>query len=109
MAETESDAAEAGETDETDFGGIRKAELINMVVAQSGLKKKDVKPAVESTLAVLGKILESGRNMNLPPFGKIKIVKTKDLDKAEVMTLRVRRSTQMKEHLESLETAPEDS
>ena len=71
---------------------LKKAELINMVVEQSGMKKKDVKPVVEATLAVLGDVLARGQEMNLQPFGRLKVNNTKDLAKSQVHSVRIRQS-----------------
>ncbi|WP_223274698.1 HU family DNA-binding protein [Tateyamaria sp. syn59] len=69
---------------------MRKKELVEAVVARSGLKKKDVKPAVEATLAVLGEALKEGRSMNLEPMGKVKINREKKLASGRMMVARIR-------------------
>ena len=70
---------------------MRKPEFIEKTVERSGLKKKDVKPALETALAVLGDALAQGQELNLPPLGKIKLVKSKDLEAgAKAYTLRLR-------------------
>ncbi|MCG6902002.1 MAG: HU family DNA-binding protein [Rhodobacter sp.] len=69
-----------------------KRELIDRVVAASGIKKKAAKPVVEAMLKELGDALSRGETLNLQPFGK-GIVKTrKELDNAEIVELRLRRS-----------------
>ena len=69
-----------------------KRELIDRVVETSGVKKKSVKPVVEAVLKELGDALHRGENLNLQPFGK-GIVKTrKELENAEIVELRLRRS-----------------
>lgn len=69
---------------------MRKKELLEAVVAQSGLKKKDVKPVVEAMLHVLGDALAQDRELNLPPFAKLKIQKVKQLSSARVTVARLR-------------------
>jgi len=71
---------------------MRKPELINAVVAKSGMKKKDVKPIVEATLAVLGAALQDSRELNLEPLGKIKINREKKKATGKVMVARIRQS-----------------
>ena len=71
---------------------MRKKELIAAVVERSGRKKKDVKPVVEAMLAVLGDALGADRDMNLPPFGKLRIQKVKNLRNARVTLARLRQS-----------------
>jgi nucleoid DNA-binding protein len=70
---------------------IKKPELLDQVVARTNLKKRDVKPAVEAALAVIRETLQDGAELNLPPLGKIRLVKAKELDGgASVMTLKLR-------------------
>jgi len=71
---------------------MRKPELINAVVEKSGLKKKDVKPIVEATLAVLGAALQDNRELNLQPLGKIKVNREKVKPNGKVMIARIRQS-----------------
>lgn len=71
---------------------MRKPELINAVVEKSGMKKKDVKPIVEATLAVLGAALQDSRELNLQPLGKIKVNREKKKPSGKVMIARIRQS-----------------
>ena len=71
---------------------LKKPELINVIVERTGMKKKDVKPVVEAMLGVLGETLAKGQEMNLQPFGRIKVNNTKELAKAQVHSVRVRQS-----------------
>jgi len=71
---------------------LKKAELIDMVVERSGMKKKDVKPVVEALMAVLGEQLGEGRMMNLQPFGKVKVTKIRAAGNGKVLTTRIRQS-----------------
>jgi len=75
---------------------LRKKELFELVVERSGMKKKDVKPVVEAMLAVLGDAWAEQREMNLPPLGKIKVQRGKELSDGRVVVLKLRqKSSQM--------------
>ena len=77
--------------DDKEIRVIKKPELLDEVVLRTGLKKRDVKPAVEAALSVLGDALRDGAEVNVPPLGKLRIVKSKDLEGgAAVMTLKLR-------------------
>ncbi|MFZ3581964.1 HU family DNA-binding protein [Loktanella sp. DJP18] len=70
---------------------MKKAEFIDRVIARANLKKKDAKPAIEAALAELADILAAGKELILPPMGKIKTVKVKDLGMgAQMLTLKLR-------------------
>ncbi|MEM8656219.1 MAG: HU family DNA-binding protein [Pseudomonadota bacterium] len=71
---------------------MRKRELIDAVVAQSGIKKKDAKPVVEAMLAVLGSALQDGRELNLQPMGKFKINREKKKATGKVLKVHVRQA-----------------
>ena len=71
---------------------MRKKELIDMVVERSGNKKKDAKPIIEAMLAVLGDAVAEGRELNLQPFGKLKVNRCKDVPNGKVMICKLRRS-----------------
>ena len=69
-----------------------KRELIDRVVTASGIKKKAAKPVVEAMLKELGDALSRGETLNLQPFGKGIVKNRKDLENAEIVELRLRRS-----------------
>lgn len=74
---------------------MRKPELVNAVVAKTGLKKKDVKPIVEATLAVLGSALQDARELNLEPMGKIKVTRVKDKALGKLLHARIRQPKEL--------------
>jgi nucleoid DNA-binding protein len=71
---------------------LKKKELVDMIVARSGVKKRDVKPVVDAMLAVMGETIAEGREMNLAPMGKLKITRMKKTTKAHIITARLRRT-----------------
>lgn len=70
---------------------LRKKELIERVVARSGVKKKDAKPTIEAMLAVLGEALGKGEELNLHPLGKVKVNRVIEKPNAVVLITKVRR------------------
>ncbi|MEZ5730816.1 MAG: HU family DNA-binding protein [Paracoccaceae bacterium] len=73
---------------------LRKKGLIERVVKVSGAKKKDVKGIVEATLQVLGDALAAGESLALPPLGRAKVNRQKDLATGEMMVVKLRRSSE---------------
>ncbi len=70
---------------------VKKGELIDRIVTRTGLKKRDVKPAVEAAFAEMIDVLLLGKSLKLPPVGKIKMMNAKDLDNgAQVLTIKIR-------------------
>ncbi|MGR3635666.1 MAG: HU family DNA-binding protein [Shimia sp.] len=86
--------------EKADSEELRKNELFTAVVERSGIRKKFAKPAIEAALAILGEALEEGRALQLPPLGRVKVQKSKDIDGGVVITTRIRR----KESSETEET-----
>jgi DNA-binding protein HU-alpha len=72
---------------------LRKKELFDLVVARSGLKKKDVKPVVEAMLGVLGDALAEQRELNLQPLGKMKVQRGKELADGRALVLKLRQKS----------------
>ncbi len=72
---------------------LKKKDLIDQVVVRSGIKKKDAKPVVEAMLAILGETLGSGRDLNLPPMGKLRINRTQEKPGFRVIISKLRQST----------------
>ncbi len=71
---------------------LRRKDLIERVAKTSGAKKKAVREIVEATLRVLGDALEAGETLALPPFGKAKVNRHRDLASGEMLTVKLRRS-----------------
>jgi len=70
---------------------VKKPEFLDLAIARTAVKKRDAKPAIEAALAELADLLKDETEVNLPPLGKIKIMKSKDVgDGAKVLTLKLR-------------------
>ena len=72
---------------------FKKKDLIEMVLGQGGIKKKHAKPVLDALLVALRVALEDGRDLNLPPLGKLKVTRSKDGQGAQVLTCRLRLSS----------------
>lgn len=75
---------------------LRVKDLIERVAATSDQNKKDVRVIVEATLAELGKALETGESLNLPPLGKVRIANQRSDETGLMMTLKLRRNPDRK-------------
>lgn len=71
---------------------LKKQELIDKVLGKGDIKKKYAKPVVEAVLEVLGEALAEGRELNLPPMGKIKINRVRDVANAKIIVAKIRQS-----------------
>ncbi|MCW1951854.1 MAG: HU family DNA-binding protein [Octadecabacter sp.] len=69
---------------------LKKPELIERVMAETGMKKKDVKPVVEAMLTVLGRALTKGEDLTVPPLGKLMVKRTKEAANATIVTVKLR-------------------
>ena len=69
---------------------MKKKELIDRVVERSGIKKKDAKPVVEAMLGVLGESIADGRELNLPPFGKLRINRAEEKGNGKIIVCKLR-------------------
>lgn len=71
---------------ETTGGVLKLKDLIDAVATATGGKKPEVKKTVEATLAAMGEALGAGKALNVPPLGKLRVVKTK----GPALTLKLR-------------------
>ena len=70
---------------------VKKPDFLDRAMTRTEVKRRDAKPAIEAALAELAEILLAGDEVNLPPLGKIKVVKARELgDGAQVLTLKLR-------------------
>ncbi|MBY6065257.1 HU family DNA-binding protein [Leisingera aquaemixtae] len=69
---------------------LAKRELVEQAVERSGVKKKDAKPVVEAVLALLGEAVAEGRELNLKPFGKLRVNRSQERGNGRVFVCRLR-------------------
>ena len=68
---------------------IKKKDFVDQVTAASGAKKGDVRGVVDATLKLLAERLLAGDEFNIPPLGKLWVLREKDNGKMRVATLRL--------------------
>lgn len=94
-------------------GTLRAKDLIARVAGATGAKVKDIKATVEATLAELGRALDAGEALNLPPLGRVKITPAKTAGSTQPMKLKLRRGAggaqRNKQDKEALAEVGEDS
>lgn len=74
-----------------DEGLVKKGAVLDQVVERSGIKRSDAKLVMEALFAVMGDELSREVDMQLPPLGRLKFVKAKDVGKgAKAITLKLR-------------------
>lgn len=72
---------------------LKRNDLLQAVAARSALPKSDLRPVIELVLDELGEALASGRDLALPPLGRVKIQRRKEIEAGEVLSLRLRRKS----------------
>lgn len=83
----EAQPAPAGASDDL----IKKGDLLDQIVDTTGVKRADAKSVMEALFALLADHLIADKQLQLPPLGKIKVVKSKPVGQgATALTLRVR-------------------
>lgn len=70
---------------------LRAKDLIGRVAEATGVKIKDVREIVAATLAELGKSLDAGETLVLPPLGKLRITPPKTEGATGPMKLKLNR------------------
>lgn len=90
VVEAEPDVVIASATPDVNTGVTRKPQFIERVVERSEMRKRDVKPAVEAALAVLAEAIANGEELILPPLGKIKVNREKDVGNGTAYVVKIR-------------------
>ena len=80
----------------TDTPMLRTRDLVARVAVATGAKVKDVRGTVEATLAELGKALDQGQSLQVPPLGKLSVAPRKGADDTSPIKLKLRRATDPK-------------
>lgn len=73
---------------------FRRNDLLDAVAARSALPKSDLRAVIEVVLDEMGEALASGRDLAVPPLGRVKVQRRKKNDGAEILTLRLRRKAE---------------
>ena len=76
--------------EQVDRPELTKKEMVDRMVAQSGMKKGDARRALEATMAAMADALREGNDLSLAPLGKLKIARTKDTPNGKMVVLRVK-------------------
>lgn len=65
--------------------------LVDQVADLTKAKPKLVKDVVEATLAAMGRALSEGQELNLPPFGKARVSRQKEVGTGEMLIVKLKR------------------
>lgn len=76
---------------------LKVKDLVDRVAEATDGKRGQIKDIVEATLAVLGRALDAGETLNLPPIGKIRVSKAVSEGTKGAMTVKVRKGNPPKE------------
>ena len=69
---------------------VTKKELVASMVAATGMKKGDARRAMEATVTAIAEALNAGKDLSLPPLGKIKIARTKETPNGKLVVMRAK-------------------
>ena len=75
---------------------LRTRDLVARVAEATGAKVKDVRGTVEATLAEIGKALDQGHSLQVPPLGKLSVAPRKGADDTSPIKLKLRRAADPK-------------
>ena len=72
-------------------GLVRRKELVERIVAASGLKPNAVKTVLDAVLKEMGDILSAGDGLNVQPLGKLVVNRRKDIPGGQILNCKLRR------------------
>jgi len=71
---------------------VRRKEMVARIATSSGVKPNLIKSVLDAVLKEMGDALSAGETLNLPPLGKIRVNRSKDVDNAEILICKIRRN-----------------
>ena len=70
---------------------LKLKDLVARVAETTGAKKPQVKEIIEAALAEIGLALDKGEMLNLPPFGRLKVNRSKALGEGTLLSMKLKR------------------
>jgi nucleoid DNA-binding protein len=64
---------------------VKKKEIYDHVTVATGLRKREVREAIDATLAFMFETLSAGKDVHCPPLGKIRVISKGEGENAKVM------------------------
>ena len=86
------EATTATDPETAKIEAFRRPDLIGAVAARTALKRSDAKALIELTLEEIGRALDAGEELVLPPLGKISVKKRKETGGGDMLTVKLKRS-----------------
>ncbi len=86
---------------------VRRKELVERIVAASGLKPNAVKTVLDAVLKEMGDILSNGEGLNVQPLGKLVVSRRKDIPGGQILNCKLRRKSATPESSEAIEKVSE--
>ncbi len=104
--ETEQQAAKA----EALANMVKKKDIYDHVTIATGLRKREVREAIDATFAFMFETLSAGKDVHCPPLGKIRVISKGEGDNAKVMyRLNIRKAGKAKSEDAPDENAADDA
>ena len=88
---TETDAPADGET--LVAVTLKLRDLIDAAATRAGAKKAQTRPIIEAALALIGEALDRGEALNLPPLGKARVGRAKQVANGAMLTVKLKRGS----------------
>lgn len=70
---------------------LKLKDLVAHVADVTGAKKPQVKTIIEAALAEIGRVLDKGEGLNLPPFGRLKVNRSRELGDGTLLSMKLKR------------------
>lgn len=69
---------------------MTKKDLVESMMSATGMKKGEARRALEATMSAVADALKEGKDLAVPPLGKIKIARTKETPNGKLVVLRAK-------------------
>ncbi len=81
----ETDAIGLDGSDDAPTNLVKKKEIYDHVTVATGLRRREVREAVDATFAYLFDCVSDGKDVQCPPLGKLRVIRKGDGEDAKVI------------------------
>ena len=68
---------------------IKRKEFFERIAESSGARKGEVRKVAAATLEAISLALQAGEDLNIPPLGRIKLIKERQTAQRQALTVRI--------------------
>lgn len=74
---------------------LRYRELVDRVSVRTGMRKQELRPVIDAALELIAEAITNERDIILPPLGRLKVQRSKDVNENRITILKLRQKKKL--------------